>query len=293
MIFVKVIGGLGNQLFQYAFAKGLAKKLNCSFKLDVTAFSRYYSLHRFALSDFTFRYDLLSPADARRFHRATGPGITLVALLQRLKPSSLRCFFRETKAFQFDEMLISPRKFPCYFDGYWQNEGYFHSVANEIRAEFCLKVGLSDDDRRYETAIRSRTGVSVHIRRGDYVTDPKTRRFLGVCPTEYFYNALELIQQQVSGVHLFVFSDDPEWVRSHFSPGAPMTIVSDRPNARGCVDLYLMSLCRHHVIANSTFSWWGAWLNPQPDKIVVAPKAWAQGALNTSREILPAGWYSI
>jgi hypothetical protein len=293
MIYVKVIGGLGNQLFQYAFARGLARRLGCGFKLDVTGFSRYYRLHRFTLPELGYTFDGLAAETARRFHRGTGPGIHLFTLWQRLKPPALRYFFRERTIFRFDPSLLNPPKFPCYYDGYWQNEGYFTNVADELRAEFRLNLPLTDDDRRFADEIRSHTGVSVHFRRGDYVTDPKTRKFLGVCSPEYVQRGVDLIRQKVANPHLFVFSDDPAWVREHFSPGLPLTVVSDRPNARGSVDLYLMSLCRHHIIANSTFSWWGAWLNPDPAKIVIGPQNWAHGFPSTSLGILPPGWIAL
>ena len=135
--------------------------------------------------------------------------------------------------------------------------------------------------------------VSLHVRRGDYAADPVVTSMHGLCPLDYYDRAVEYVLGRVSDPAFFLFSDDPDWVREHLKLRGSVSVVDHNGPDSGSEDLRLMSLCRHHIIANSTFSWWGAWLDPRPDKLVIAPKRWfADESLDTS-DLLPAGWVKL
>jgi hypothetical protein len=128
------------------------------------------------------------------------------------------------------------------------------------------------------------------VRRGDYVSEPDVSRYHGICPPDYYRSAVDYIAQRVPDIHLFVFSDDQDWVRDNLRFGPPTTLVAANSPDRGFRDMRLMTLCRHHIVANSSFSWWGAWLNPATDKIVVAPQQWFSASSNDTRDLIPPSW---
>ena len=135
--------------------------------------------------------------------------------------------------------------------------------------------------------------VSLHVRRGDYVDNPSTNRWHGICSLDYYQRALDYIGFHAEAPHLFVFSDDQKWTRANLRFAAATTFVEINPPDRGYRDMSLMARCRHHIIANSSFSWWGAWLNPSHEKIVVAPKQWFSAARNDTRDLIPPGWVRL
>ena len=132
--------------------------------------------------------------------------------------------------------------------------------------------------------------VSLHVRRGDYVSDPATNRFHGTCSPDYYRQAVDYVIGRAGVPHLFVFSDDQEWTRANLQFAVPRRSSSANPPDCGYRDMQLMARCRHHIIANSSFSWWGAWLNPSPEKIVVAPKQWFSSPRNDTRDLVPPNW---
>jgi hypothetical protein len=131
------------------------------------------------------------------------------------------------------------------------------------------------------------------VRMTDYLTDPVTQKKHGTCDSEYYKRALEYITEKVSNPHFYVFSDDMQWTKQNLDIPQPVCYVDQNSPNMGHVDMYLMSLCRHHIIANSTFSWWGAWLNKNPDKIVIAPKKWFAAAEYNSDDLIPSSWIRI
>jgi hypothetical protein len=162
-----------------------------------------------------------------------------------------------------------------YLQGYWQSERYFLKHASTIRKDFTFRQSPSGQNADLMRTILDSAAVSIHVRRGDYVSNPKTFANHGICTPEYYFNAIDIMRQRVPNARFFAFSDDPQWVTSVLAPRCDGMIVVDHNQAEdSCNDMQLMSLCRHHIIANSSFSWWGAWLNQNPDKIVVAPRNW-------------------
>lgn len=135
--------------------------------------------------------------------------------------------------------------------------------------------------------------MSLHVRRGDYVSDARTHATLGVCSLDYYRAAVRYIADHVEAPEFFVFSDDIAWAQANLELGHPCHYVDHNRGAESYNDMRLMSLCRHHIIANSSFSWWGAWLNPRADKVVVAPARWFAGGNRVVDDLFPPGWVRL
>ena len=178
--------------------------------------------------------------------------------------------------------------------GYWQSEKYFKENKDAIRKEFSLKSPLSPKAQEASAKIaRAKCSVSLHVRRGDYVSDAKTNQHHGTCGPGYYAQALEYIASKAGkDIAAFMFSDDIEWVKKNMLLPYSAIYVSS-PEIPDYEELILMSQCRHHIIANSSFSWWGAWLDPRADKIIVAPKQWVQVGNSKMKDVVPEGWVRI
>jgi hypothetical protein len=163
---------------------------------------------------------------------------------------------------------------PVYLDAYWQSERYFADIAGVVRREFAAKEPSDRENEALAAAIDAVNSVSLHVRRGDYVDDPTTHRYHGICAPDYYQRAVDHISSRAGVSHLFLFSDDQQWTRANLRFAFPTTFVGSNSPDCGYRDTVLMARRRHHIIANSSFSWWGAWLNPSRDKIVVAPQQW-------------------
>jgi hypothetical protein len=192
------------------------------------------------------------------------------------------------------EPAILKQKGDVYLDGFSQSEKYFSNIAATIRQDFRLKNPLGMRAEKAARDIRSSTrSVSLHVRRGDYVQDAKTREHHGGCTPEYYAEALARITQKVGAdIHVFVFSDEIDWVRSNMPIPYPVTYVSSVDIA-DYEELILMSLCSHNIIANSSFSWWGAWLNSNAEKMVIAPHQWMRNNPHNFRDIIPETWIRL
>ena len=178
--------------------------------------------------------------------------------------------------------------------GFWQSEKYFIDKEKEIRADLTLKDAVGPKAQEVSAKIKNaKNSISLHVRRGDYVSDAKTNEHHGTCGPEYYVQALEYITSEIGkDIIVFIFSDDIEWVKDNMPMSYPAVYVSslDIPDYE---ELMLMSQCHHHIIANSSFSWWGAWLNPRPDKIVIAPKQWIRKMQWRHKDTVPKSWIRL
>lgn len=173
--------------------------------------------------------------------------------------------------------------------GYWQSERFFAGVRDEVRRAFTFdETKVSIANRRLAAAMRGGCSVSLHVRRGDYVSTGFSWMYGGICTPEYYCRAMQTLEEHVSHPLYYVFSDDLPWVREHLPLPADAVLVDGNTGADGWQDLFLMTCCRHHIVANSSFSWWGAYLGTYPDTIVVAPPAWVRHG--EAPDILPDGW---
>lgn len=290
MVITRLIGGLGNQMFQYAAGRSLALRHSSEFKLDVTALGRSES-RRYELDSYTIAASVAAPEELVAFEGVSGMWRKCAEqLLDHVLGRSSMRHYREPH-FHFDPGLAKQRP-PVLIDGYWQSERYFKDVAETIRAELTPRDPLEPANAATAAEIDRVEAVSVHVRRGDYVSNARTNAYHGTCPLDYYRRAVEYIKARTSKPHLFVFSDDTAWTCANLRSDLPTTYIDANPN-RGFRDMQLMSRCRHHIIANSSFSWWGAWLNPSPHKIVVAPRRWFAGSANDTCDLLPADWVRL
>lgn len=302
MIIAHVIGGLGNQMFQYAAARAMAQSCGQSLALDISGFDGFAPHQGFELFN---KFEgpsqsalIASPADIREVlgWAAVNPALRLLKLHQLawLRPQSLVLEphfgywpgFRQRCA---SSPHLTPHAFLC---GYWQSEKYFCDIEAVIRQEFRFKPAVNIENAGFIDKINAVNAVSLHVRRGDYVQNPATLSVHGVCSVAYYQSAIQYIEQRVPNPHFFVFSDDMQWTAENLRIKAPHELVVHNRGADSFNDMRLMSQCRHHVVANSSFSWWGAWLNACPDKIVVAPENWFARPKNT-QDLIPANWVRL
>jgi hypothetical protein len=292
MIIVKLMGGLGNQLFQYAAARSLSVRLKTVLKLDLSFLEgdqpgdtpRSFALGHFAIN----------AVKASRWETTlmSGKGANFLESVIARRLHKIRGF----TSYRENQFQVNPAFFSLsdnvHLEGFWQSECYFADFRDTIREEFTVKTPLIGKNLEAAEVIRAVNAVSLHVRRGDYVTNEKTRAYHYVCDAAYYRKAEELLTQRLESPHFFVFSDDPEWVVGNLKLRHPTTYI-DYNGAAPHEDLRLMSLCRHHVIANSSFSWWGAWLSTGSDKLVVAPGRWFNDPSIDTSDLTPAGWMRI
>lgn len=289
MIIIKLQGGIGNQMFQYALGRTLSHIHGVPFFLDATDYE-HDTLRSYALSCFRIQEQFAPAKEIARFHRFQKRRGKMWSFYNYFFADESR--YIEERQFNFDSRILKTRN-DAYFDGFWQTEKYFSPIVNTIREEFRLKVPLGDRLASLQHEIEhSEQSVALHVRRADYIANPGTHAYHGVCGKEYYNRAVEILSKKSSRLHLFIFSDDEIWAKENLRYPFPTTYIS-RESAKDHEDLYLMSLCKNNITANSSFSWWGAWLNKNPQKIIIAPKRWvATPKLNTS-DLIPSSWIII
>jgi hypothetical protein len=284
MIIVQLKGGLGNQLFQYAMGRRLSFIHKVPLKLDIswyqTSPDRTYDLNHFNIVE-----EIATKAEidylvkkADRFR-----------LMNKFRPYYKRIYIKEQEYFRFDPNLIKIHK-DVYLEGYWQNEKYFKDIEDTIRQEFTIKDKLDKENKSIADLICNNEAVSLHIRRGDYVLNPATNQIHGVCLLDYYYNSINQLTKITHNPHFFIFSDDFEWVRTNLELKYPFTIVTNNGPEKSYYDLALMSMCNYHIIANSSFSWWGSWLCNNPRKIVFWPHKWFNTNEYDTSDLIPELW---
>lgn len=290
MIISRISSGLGNQLFQYALGRNLALKQHTPLYVDLSYFQHEYdddTIRKFKLSQFSIPYRLLQGSPVEYLSKAT-----------RLLPNrTLRPFFlfQKEKHYHFDPAVLTQHASCVILDGFWQSERYFLESAETIRKELQLSRVPSPEFDAYERQILAApNAISLHVRRGDYVNHPVFSQTFGFVGLEYYQRALEHLASVHKDAQFFVFSDEKDWVKANVSlPGNPVYVETTGHTA-DVADLVLMSRCRHHVIANSSFSWWGAWLNPNPDKLVIYPKNWFRHQPTWDiKDLHPAAWLPL
>lgn len=286
-------GGLGNQMFQYAIARALAKHYGTDFALNHSWFNR--SLHGDTPRE--LQIGLLNI-----------PNVPLVSTHFPHKPNKISRFIQkclpinpliiyQKSAFDYDQALFNftgIRNRDLYLSGYWQAYPYIQSIQKQLREEFQTKSPLSNHYQKYLDQIQSTESVMVHIRRGDYVNSPAASQFHGVLPISYYLSAIHEIRSQKPQAHLFIFSDDIAWAKNALEDISDKTFIEHTLSSDAAVEeLQLMIACKHHIIANSTLSWWGAWLKTYQDGMVYAPNYWVNNQSLELKNLLPAEWQKI
>jgi hypothetical protein len=290
MIIVRLMGGLGNQMFQYALGRCLSLKHKTTLRLDLSFLlsrpeNAEYTFRNYELQDFNIIEDIATIKDLKKFNDI----LLSKSLIGRIEQKFRKYRTIDEPYFHFSEsILLSPKN--TYLNGYWQSEKYFSCIENIIRNDFTLK-SIPGNNASILESMRQPNSISIHIRRGDYFSNPLINSFLGICSFQYYYDAVKLVAGKIKDPRFFIFSDDIEWAKQNIKLDFPV-IYLDCDN-KPSYDLFLMSQCSNNIIANSSFSWWAAWLNNKPDKIVVAPRKWfADTSINISDRI-PEEWIKI
>ncbi len=296
MMIVRLIGGLGNQLFQYSVAKHLSIRNGIPLKIDTGCFEqlegRSYKLNYYKITD-----AIASPAEVDSFIKYYDSDTLFAKLyrkLQNRKPKYKRRYYKEGGYWNYEPALMKITS-SVFLEGFWQHHKYFEEIDPKVLEYFSLREEYQPANSAIISAIQQdKSAVSIHIRRGDYVSDPNNLNFFGVMPLEYYHKAVNYIDNKVDSPTYYIFSDDLNWVRDHLKLKAPMVFVDIDGGTKDYLELYAMSQCRHHIIANSSFSWWGAHLNKNPDKLVIAPQKWvAVEDLNQRIQIQFPSWIKM
>lgn len=273
MIVVQLIGGLGNQLFQYAAAKALALETKQKLCIDISQFESY-KLHNYALNHFNIISKVYKKPNR---------------YLKKIKSFYQKNVSYKEVDFGYNPDLINLKCNTIFLEGYFQSEKYFIKYEKEIRKDFEVITTLKKVTQDTIAKIESVNSVSIHIRRGDYLNNP----LHNTSKDEYYNKALEIIENKITNPVFFVFSDDMSWVKENFSTKQETIFIDFNDASTNFEDLKLMAACKHNIIANSSFSWWGAWLNKNPDKIVIAPKLWFNDDSINTNDIIPTSWVKI
>lgn len=283
---VKFNGGLGNQMFQWALARSLETKIGFKAIFDGSFFrkkyARPYELNVFKIAaefaeDFWLKLKLkIIWKFRKKLNGKKFSGLTLYS-----EPH-----------FEFDENVFKIRP-NHYIEGFFQSEKYFKNIETELRADFQFKNPPNEENQRIIDKISATNSISLHIRRGDYVKKKRYQNLYATCSLDYYKRGVEHISKHFPMPVLFIFSDDIEWVKENLNLPYESIYVSHNTGEKSYEDMRLMSMCKHNIIANSSFSWWGAWLNNNKERIVIAPIKWFNDESIVQTDVIPENWVKI
>ena len=296
MIIVKLNGGLGNQMFQYATGLSLAIKLQVPLRLDISPFKHQHSIdtpRKYSLSVFNITATIVSTKDALEL---TQRGTSLFRKLSRK--------LRGKQVPKGENYYLEPHyhyapinsltQDDIYLDGYWQSYRYFTKYRRQLLTEFTPHKNLTSATLTCLNTIKEqKSSVSLHIRRGDYITNTNANSYHGIASLGYYQKAIDHFTQGLSSPHFFIFSDDLNWAQENVRFIQDVTFVELPLETPDYEEIILMSKCDHNIIANSSFSWWGAWLNQNDNKKVIAPKKWFQDATIDTSDLIPKEWLRL
>lgn len=285
-IIVKFNGGLGNQMFQYAFARAIEKKTGIKTVFDMSFFEKRYArpyelnifnLNALFVEDFWLKLKLKIIWKFRK--KLNGKKF-------------LGLNFYSEPHFEFDKDIfnIEPN---TYVEGFFQTENYFKDIENDLRTDFQFKNPPDDENQKLIDKISATNSISLHIRRGDYVQKKRYQNLYAICSLDYYKKGVEYITKKFPDPVLFILSDDIEWVKENLNLPYKSFYVSHNTGEKSYEDMRLMSLCKHNIIANSSFSWWGAWLNNNKEKIVIAPQRWFNDEKIIQSDVIPENWIKL
>jgi hypothetical protein len=318
MIIIRITSGLGNQLFQYATARSIANRYKTIVKIDTIHY--YIDKQRsFALDSFQIPISKVTITDLLKIYPFEGILLILLKPFIGRKKTGKLILWLEQKIFKyqayynkplankqtlikkniliqryyhFDEEIINAKD-NIYMIGYFQSWKYFNNIKSILIEEIKLKKTIRSHNKGILQQITNCDSVSVHIRRGDYFSDANNRKLFEVFDMHYFVNAIQMMKQKLTSPVFFIFSDDIEWVKKNFQLSEHIVFFKNSKGDKPAEDLILMSNCKHNIISNSSFSWWGAWLNQNPGKIVIAPKKWLNSEEYDTKDLLPPDWIKI
>ena len=282
MIVVKLMGGLGNQMFQYAIGRKLAI-LNCTkLKLDLSFINSRNDDLSYTIRDFELGVFDIKASHTNNFFKKN--------YFSRMQRALKKFKYISEPSATFHPQILQESG-NLYIDGFWQSELYFKDIRDTLIKDFCFPEDGIPKNHELAHIIRNTNAVSVHIRRGDYISNSDAYAYHGVCSMDYYQKAIKLAATWVAHPVFYIFSDDINWVKSQLPIKFTHVYIDHNTDKNSYKDLQLMSLCQNHIIANSSFSWWGAWLNQNPGKKVIAPRQWF--LKNSPEDILPQNWLRI
>lgn len=284
MLIIRQQGRLGNQMFQYALYRSLEEKgkevfLDCDHHVNLQ--------ERNGLDIFpNITYKVAQISDSEKLGNCKWTIFNRI--LRKIGKTTKKSHYKE----KYDDTIEVLKNLEDYYlDGFWQNEKFFYDIRRQLLSEFIFPEIESQQNRDIKAKIEACNSVSVHIRRGDYVSDKYMKKYGSVCNEQYYAKAVEYMLSRVKDAEFFVFTDDYEWVVSNMTFPHRTTFVSSNEGNKAYVDMQLMSCCKHNIIANSSFSWWGAWLNTYENKIVVSPSVWTN--VDNNDKIICESWIRI
>lgn len=286
MIIIRVFGGLGNQLFQYAFYKTL-KEYNENVYLDISDYDIHKHHNGFELEKiFNVNFDKASCKQIKRI--SMDKKKFLYRIIKKIFKIDIIKQYEYIEKRDVSNINIGYINGDVYFNGFWQDKKFIKKIEKDIKNELTFKESLDERNQMLINDLNDKESVSVHIRRGDYVNN---KSLGGICNKEYYLKAINLIEEKINNPIFVFFSDDIEWVKDNINLNQKCIYVDWNKGEDSYKDMKLMSSCKHNIIANSTFSWWGAWLNNNKDKIVIAPKRWFNNSDNN--ELVLDEWIKI
>lgn len=291
-IITQLTGGLGNQLFQYALAKSLSEKLKIPFIIDLSFF-KYYEWHEYSLKPFNIQQTVISDTELNSYLNPKFSFVDRILFKLGVKRRPQTIVFEEN-GFSYSDAVFDVEP-SIYLKGFWQSEKYFLNIDKLIRSDFKINIPPSDNNQNVLDKINSSNAVSLHVRRGNYVTEEVFNSYHGTSSLEYYSSAVEFIKERIENPVYYIFSNDIPWSKEHLTFEGEKVFVDINDDKRDYEDLRLMSHCKHNIIANSTFSWWGAWLNENPEKIVIAPQRWfANEEMQVqTQDLIPETWIKM
>lgn len=296
MVYTRLISGLGNQLFQYAIGRQIALLNNIDLKLD-TRFFDSQDLRNYKLDSYAIKAKQAAANEIEAILRVYSSPALYARFYRRLEtylPKRYHRCFKEKEWWLYEPDLFNTSS-TVYLDGYWQHYKYFENLNPLILEELKIKHVYPDEAQVFREIIeRDCSAVSIHIRRGDYITDTNANKLMGVLPLHYYHSGIAYLKSKVANPTFYIFSDDLQWASTNLSGIGAVQFIDIDGGRQEQIELELMSKCRHNIIANSSFSWWGAFLNRNPDKIVVAPRQWVRvPEVNTRIQLQFPSWMKL
>lgn len=276
-------------MFQYAVGRCLAYTLGTELKLDISSFDND-ELRDYQLGCFNIIESFASNSEISKLRDRSD--IRIIRICKRIIRKLLfkkSPYVREVANFQFDPTILNLSD-DKYLDGYWQSRKYFRDIDYLLRQEFKILTPFSKKVTEFAEQIKSCESVSIHIRRTDYLPNSYKNQAFTALSMDYYNKSINYIIIKIPAAKLFIFSDDPVWCNKSFKLKYPFTIVDNAEENADCKELSLMALCKHNIIANSSFGWWAAWMNTNEEKIVIAPRKWTNKEIFVDQDFIPRGW---
>ena len=280
---IKLTGGLGNQMFQFATAFAIAKRNNVRLSLDLNYINQRQLFNGFELEKVFNIYSKVSFLNKALSFQS----INFKEILNKIDVTFYN--FKEPHFHYTSKILDIPKH--SFLDGYWQSELYFKDYSKEIKKIFNFSDKLDEQNELISNDINQSNSISIHIRRGDFLLKRNDNHYINL--KEYYLKAINESSKFFKNPKYFIFTDDPSWVTDNFVLDHSYFIVAVNQGAKSFYDMHLMSLCKSNIIANSSFSWWGAWLNNNKDKIIYAPKDWFKDKSISTDDLIPNSWNII